>query len=118
VLEYTSQTCQVAPYNERYEPIHDVSIVKAATAYVHPVTGETMIMILNQVLYIADLPRTLPKPNQMRWNGIEVDDCPKFLEGKNIISIPSSSIGIPLVMRGVISGFITHLPTEEELEQC
>ncbi len=117
VLEYTNQTCQVAPYNDNYEPICDVPIVKVATAYVYPDTGETMILILNQALYIADLPRTLLNPNQMRCNGIGVDDCRKFLGGKHTINLPMSGVGIPLKMRGVISGFITHPPTKEELEQ-
>ena len=118
VLEYTSQTCQVAPYNEKYQPISNVPIVKAATAYVHPNTGETVILIFNQALYMPDLPRTLVNLNQMRWNGMLVDDCPKFLGGKHTINISASNLDIPLMLKGVISGFITHPPTNEELEQC
>jgi hypothetical protein len=56
----------------------NIPIVQAGTAYDDPNTGETIILIINQGLYFGDsLPVTLLNPNQMRMNGLEVDDVPK-----------------------------------------
>jgi hypothetical protein len=64
--------------------MQDIPIVQAGTAYDDPNTGETVILIINQGLYFGDsLPVTLLNPNQMRFNGIEVDDVPKHLLAKD-----------------------------------
>jgi hypothetical protein len=79
VLETTNQVVDVTPYNsEKYEAETNIPIVKAATAYTDP-TGTTYILILNQALYLPDLNHSLLNPNQMRVNGVIVDDCPRPL---------------------------------------
>jgi hypothetical protein len=124
VISYTDKTCQVAPYHPHYDSMQDIPIVQAGTAYDDPNTGETMILIINQGLYFGDsLPVTLLNPNQMRMNGLEVDDVPKHLAkdptvATHSIYIPEEDIHIPLSMRGVISCLPVRLPTAQEIESC
>jgi hypothetical protein len=123
VLESTQQVVDVTPYNKsRYEPETNIPIVKAATAYTDN-TGNTYIFILNQALYLPDLDHSLLNPNQMRMNGVIVDDCPQHLSdpkrpSTHSIFFPELSIRIPLELGGVISRIRTRCPTNEELEHC
>ncbi len=80
-------------------------------------------MVLNQALYFPELDHSLLNPNQMRLNGVIVDDCPKHLsspdkQSTHSIYFPEQDVRIPLQMGGVISRFVTRLPTNEELEEC
>jgi len=65
----------------------------------------------------------LLNPNQMRVNGVVVDDCPKHLASPDkpsmhSIYFPDHDVRIPLELGGVISKFITRVPTNDELEDC
>ena len=44
ILEFTGEQCDVTPYTNDYEPIINVSVVNAATAYPDDSTGETVIL--------------------------------------------------------------------------
>jgi hypothetical protein len=73
VIEHTGTTCEVHPYHPKYKPGANVPLVKAVTAYDH--NGNTYILVLNQALYFGDeMPNSLLNPNQIRFNGIIVDD--------------------------------------------
>jgi len=123
VLEFTQQVVDVTPYNKnKYEPETNIPIVKAATAYTDS-SGNTYILILNQALYLPDLDHSLLNPNQMRMNGVTVDDCPQHLSdprcpSTHSIFSPDLDIRIPLELGGVISRICTQCPTKEELEHC
>ena len=123
VLETTQQVVDVTPYNKfKYEPETNIPVVKAATAYTTP-TGVTYILVLNQALYFPELDHSLLNPNQMRVNGVVVDDCPRHLSdpskpSTHSIFFPEHDVRIPLEMGGVISRFSTRRPTSEELEHC
>ena len=73
VLSYTDRVCEVSPYLDEYEPMKNVPIVSAATGCTS-YTGESYILILNEALYMPKLNHTLLNPNQLRHNGIEVQD--------------------------------------------
>jgi hypothetical protein len=49
---------------------------------------------------------------------LRVNDCPKQFDATSdhSIHVPESNFVIPLLMRGVISGFHTRVPTTQELE--
>jgi hypothetical protein len=49
-----------------------------------------------------------------------VDDVPKFLHQSSTHSIydSQSDFRIPLKLRGIHSGFISHTPSKQELEEC
>jgi hypothetical protein len=69
-------------------PIENVPVVKAATAYDDPATGITYILIIGQVVYLGtDVDHTLLCPNQLRYNGLVVDDCPKHLAPKRVLQL-------------------------------
>jgi hypothetical protein len=56
----------------------------------------------------------------MRFNGLLVDDVPEFLHQSSTHSIydSQSDYRIPLKLRGIHSGFISHTPSKQELEDC
>jgi hypothetical protein len=122
VVEYSGQTCDVYPYHPTYEPKKGVPIVKAITAF-DDEQGNTVILCFSQVLYFNnELEQSLLNPNQMRWNGLIVDDCPVSLshDGKSShsIKIPDESACIPPKLHGCISYISIRLPTQKEMETC
>ena len=46
--------------------------------------GEAIILVLNQALGIKDQEPSLLYPNQLRVNGITVNDVPRILSGGDI----------------------------------
>jgi hypothetical protein len=56
VIEYTEKVCDVFPFSSEYQPMKQVPVAKVATAYDHPQTGETFILIFVQALYLGDQP--------------------------------------------------------------
>jgi hypothetical protein len=112
----------VHPYNPSYKPKKNVPVVKAVTAYDLP-SGKTIILCLNQALYFGkELNNTLLNPNQMRVNGVIVDECPISLsyDGRSTHSLhfPDDDIRIPFEMHGCISYFPTQLLTKNEIKKC
>jgi hypothetical protein len=97
----------------------DVPIATVATAYDCPMTGRTYALVINEAIYLGEkMEHTLLCPNQLRANGLRVNDCPKQFDATSdhSIHVPESNFVIPLSMRGVISGFHTRVPTTQELE--
>jgi hypothetical protein len=124
VIAYTEQMVEVSPYHPKDEGIKNVPIVQAGTAYDHPESGESYILILNQALYLGDqFPIMFLNPNQARANQIIVDDIPRCLvpdpkTATHSIYFPDDNIRIPLELNGIISRLTTCLPTQKELETC
>ena len=120
VLDLTGKTVSVAPFCEaEFDAMQDVPIATVATAYDCPVTGRTYVLVINKAIYLGDkMEHTLLCPNQLRANGLRVNDCPKQFDpsSDHSIHVPENDILIPLSMRGVISGFHTRVPTTSELE--
>jgi len=123
VLELTNQSCEVYPYADHYGPVTNVPITKVATAYDHPVSGETYILVFGQALYMGNsMDHTLICPNQARNNGVVVDDVPRHLSHDNSsthsIYFPEEDICLPLSLRGIISYLPTRYPTNDEIDKC
>ncbi len=79
-MEYTNQTANISAYTDIFEDLTDVPIVNAATAYYYPNTGTTTILVIGQALFIGDkVSNTLFCPNQLRSNGVIVNDVPLYL---------------------------------------
>ena len=103
--------------------MQNVPIAQMGVAYTHPDSGITYILVLNQALYVRELPHTLINPNQLRSNGIVVDDCPWHLSpnperATHSIYIPELDLRLPLSMKGIISYLPTRYPTTKEVENC
>lgn len=100
--------------------------ISAALAYDDPMTGEVIILVINQAIFIPTIKHNLLCPMQLRLNDIEVDEKPKFLtdaptEKTHAISIPSLDQDEPYVIslsiKGVTSYFPTRKPTKQEYEE-
>jgi hypothetical protein len=84
VIEYTGQVCEVHPYHPKYKPTLNVRVVKGVTAYNDEKSGMTYILCINQGLYFGnDMKDSLLNQNQMRSDGIIIDDCPVQLSPGN-----------------------------------
>jgi hypothetical protein len=122
ILEYLGKVAEVSGFSSSVGVLKEVPIVKAAVAYDHPTTGETVILIINQALYFDDnIEHLLLNPNQMKANGVEVDNIPMHLSaGKSTHSIlfPEAKYRIPLNLHGVISYFNIRTPTLQEINTC
>ena len=75
--------------------------------------------MINQAIFVGNQMRhTLLNPNQLRFNGLQVHECPTQFDpaSPHAIYLPSEEITIPLDMRGVISAFPTRLPDDDDIE--
>ena len=117
ILEFTGEQCDVTPYTNDYEPIINVSVVNAATAYPDDSTGETVILRFNQVLWYGKrMTMSLINPSQMRHYGVTVSDDPT--DGTRAFGISTDDVHIPFKMDGTTVYFETRVPTQYELENC
>jgi hypothetical protein len=70
----------VHPNSGEYKPIQDVSIATVATLWIHPDDGQPYILIIHEALYFGNrVDVTLLNPNQLRANGVKVEDVPASL---------------------------------------
>ena len=117
-------TVRVKPFSDDLGTIEEVPIGTAATAYVHPKTGETIILVFNEALIFGDkLKSSLINPNQMRSHGVTVSDVPKQFDIKSTHSITGLDernvmVDLPLSLRGIISFLPTSFPTDQQLNTC
>ncbi len=54
IIHYTGRECDVAPYSDSYEPMRNVPIVTGATAVTNTETGDTIILVFNEALWMGD----------------------------------------------------------------
>ena len=78
ILYHIGETVNVIPFTDGFGTCSDVPIVTAAVAYDSPITGETTILLIHNVLYIANMNQNLIPPIILRMNDIEVNECQKF----------------------------------------
>ena len=117
VIEFTGEHCNVTPYTADYQPILNVPIVNAATAYTNESTGETIILYFNQVLwYGKKMKMSLINPNQVRHFGVTVSDDPT--DTARPFGIIGQDFFVPFFMDGTTVYFETRAPTAWELENC
>jgi hypothetical protein len=68
------------------------------------------------------MPNSLLNPNQMRANGVIVDDCPTHLSfnksSTHFIFFPEQNIHLPLQLHGIISYLSVRKATQLEIETC
>jgi hypothetical protein len=111
VMEVTNQTVNVSAFTEAHGVMQNIPVVTAAAAFDDEKAGITYILILGQCIYMGDkMNNTLLCPNQLRANGIIVDDCPHHLApvdhpSSHAIQSPDDDMIIPLLLRGVTSYF-------------
>jgi len=119
ILEYTDTSCSVTPFCKSYESKQGIPIVKAATTYDDEATGVTYILILGQALYFGEeVESRLLCPNQLRANGVIVDDTPisHNQSSTHSITFPEDNVSIPLKLNGCLSMIQTRTPSVQEIE--
>ena len=118
VVETTNKTCKVYPYSDEYTP-KIVNVVNLITAYDSP-EGETFILLVNEALSMPNLEPSFLCPNQLRSNGIIVNDCPRQFDSlsNHSIHIDEYNLTIPLYMDGIMSMIPVRYPKKHEEEQC
>ena len=85
VLSVTNRIADVYGFNSNHGCQDSVPIVTAATAYDSPTTGETYILIFNEVLWYGNkLDHSLINPNQLRHFGVHYWDNP-YDHGKRVV---------------------------------
>jgi hypothetical protein len=120
-LWYADHYVSVSPFIGEYEPLEQIPIASVATAWDHPDTGETYLLILNEALYFGDrMSHSLICPNQLRDFGLRVNDVPPCYDSTSThsIIIPDSNLELPLHTRGVFSYLETRKPTQFKLDNC
>ena len=90
ILQHTSRSADVYPYDEAMTPVKNVPIVSGATAYTDE-SGTTFILVINEALYYGDkLNHSLINPNQIRNNDIDFWDNPYDRDRQLKIDIPDT----------------------------
>jgi hypothetical protein len=120
LLEEPTRYVDVYGFAPELPPIKKMPIATAGTAWVDPVTGRSILLILNECLYMGDsMKHSLLNPHQIHCNGLIVQDTPTMFDPSSTHSIydPASRIRIPLKLNGVISFFPSYAPTLEEAEK-
>ena len=118
VLQCSERVCDVAPYTDTYDSISNVPIGTGATAWDNPMTGETMILVINEGLFMSDhMEHSLINPNQLRAFGTTIQDNPFDVRPMELVD-PDEDVRIPLSLRGSIVVLKTRTPTQSELEMC
>ena len=113
--EYTGEVCDVTPYASDYQPLTNIPIVNATTAYTNDDTGETILLRFHQILWCgSQLGMSLINPNQIRHSGIAVSDDPT--DNTRDFGITGDNFSIPFQMKGTTVYFEARVPTTWENE--
>jgi hypothetical protein len=119
VLDLTGKVASVSSFcDSEFQALEDVPIATVATAFDCAVTGKTHVLIFSEAHYFGDrIKHSLLCPNQLRANGLTVHDCPRQYDptSTHSIVVPESDLQISLTLRGVISSFVTRVPSDDEL---
>ena len=95
----------------------NVPIITGATAYTCQSSGETFILVINEGLWFGTkLSHSLLNQNQLRYNGVMVQDNP--FDTTKPLSITHSDLSIPLLLSGTNIFLETRTPSQQELDNC
>ena len=122
LLSTTGESASVSTFSGERKPFTEIPIGTVATTWTMPTTGERIVLVIHEALYFGDrLATTLLCPNQLRANGIRVNDMPHQFDKASTHSIHVKStaeeeIVIPLTLDGVIS-YVADCtkPSEDDL---
>jgi hypothetical protein len=116
-LEDPVRFATVYPYSSELPALQKIPITSAGTAWVDPATGQPYLLILNECLFFGDrLNHSLLCPNQLRSNGLIVQDTPTMFDNNSTHSIydPVSDMTIPMDLKCAFSYFDSYAPALEE----
>jgi len=128
IVNDTGETVSLDPFLESLGSLQRVRIVTAAVAHDDPTTCQTYILFFPQSLCMPSLRRHLLCPNQMRTNGVTINDTalihlPRNKRNKHSHSIIAEAeetfeeVHMPLELdEQTTSYFITRKPTQREID--
>jgi hypothetical protein len=64
---------------EPSQPPRQAKVVDAAIRYTCHDTGDYLILMINQAIYVTEVDHCLLCPMQCRINGVEINEVPRFL---------------------------------------
>ena len=114
LMNTTGQVCEVQPFLNSCDPATNVPIAQCCTVWtdVHN-GGQEYLLVADQMLWFGpDLPNSLLNPNQLRANGLSVDDNPF---SPDVFGISTDSTFIPFDSTGTIVHFGSRVPTPFEM---
>jgi Reverse transcriptase (RNA-dependent DNA polymerase) len=117
MLEESGRKAKVSTFHPNARSFQDIPIVTAATLY-QDRNGRSIIVVIHEALWFGEASQTLLCPNQLRANGVIVNDIPRQFDPDSKFSIvdPSTQFEIPLSVHGVATGFTSRKPTVQEVE--
>ena len=128
IISYNGQSASVTGFTKDLGKCLSVPIVSAAIAYTDEDSGETVVLLVHNALYIKSMEHNLIPPFMIRLAGIHVDECPKFLSPNPTLNThaitwfdkdnTTVNLRINLQLQGIISYFPTRIPHEDELDNC
>ena len=108
-ISHTGMTCEVSGFHKSFDSLSNVPVAQVATAYVHPDTNETFILIVNEALYFGStMDHSLINPNQIRAFGIALSDDP--YDKSRPFGIDHEDVFIPFSTQGSTVFFDTFVP--------
>lgn len=117
-LEWTGRHVEVRGFSQALGSVKQIRICTAATVYTDD-NGRDHVLIVHEALNMSEvMDHSLACPNQMRANGVVVNDVPVQFDATSSHSITVDDLTIPLELRGVISSFKCRAPTDEELAEA
>ena len=121
ILERTGRKVSVSGFSDEIGKPILLDVVHGALVYDCPFTGDSILIIIYNALYMQSMEASLIPPFMMRLASLEVDECPKFLSATPALtnhSIYSKEldIRIPLRLEGIISCIDCRMPSDDELD--
>jgi hypothetical protein len=105
-----------------------MKVIDAAVWYICRVTGDHLILMVNQAIYVPEVDHCLLCPVQCQINGVEINKVPKILLPNPITSTHSILIANPadvanpytilLQLERVVSYFEYAIPTSAKFEDA
>jgi hypothetical protein len=125
IVHVLDKKVNVSGFDPSQGKVKDLNLVSAALAYNDPVSGEVIILMINQAAHVHTMVNDLLCPMQMLLNDVEVNDSPKFLlkhpdDTSHALRIrqDGDDFNIPFALHGVTTYFPTRKPSTQELATC
>jgi hypothetical protein len=112
-IYFTGETVDVAPFApDHYEPLKQVPVATCATITTTQ-SGREWLVIGNEMLYFGEkMDRSLINPNQIRMNGIRVDESPT----EEVFGISAKGLFIPFESKGTTVYWDSRAPTFDKID--
>jgi hypothetical protein len=115
-----SQTVNFTPFKANLGIVQGIPVSTIGAAYDDTKSFATYILMFHESLQVLGMEHHMLCPNQLRENGIQVNDIPLLytpVEERNQLthSIVPSEVVTPLTIHGAHSTFTSRIPTDHEL---